>query len=568
MWKLKDSDKQTEDELRKVGKHQFLARILSQKNIKVNEIENFLCTEYEKLSDPYSLNDVEKASKLFVQHVKAKSKVAIIGDYDADGIISSTMLYELCRVFKLQCTVFLPSRLDHGYGLNEKTIEAFKKKVKSPPDLLFVTDCGTSNKLEVDQLRLFGIKTIIIIDHHLPVEDKISKNADALISWHFSKNYNEMCACGEVYQFIRGIRKITKYVNPVEFLSYAAIGTIADSSPIIGDNRIIVKNGLNDYALNHVCASGLNALIKEKNKYSDVLTQSDIEFKIAPVINAAGRIETPDLVFKLLTEYDQSIAKDMAKKISEINDQRKHLQSFIESDAIKKANQYKDKSGVFVYDKNWHIGVVGIVASRVVEETGRPSLVVGYHNGEWKGSGRSIEGVNLKEILDECSHIFVKYGGHAAAVGVTVKEEYLEQAQEIFSNACDLYFSKHELCGEMQRFYVASLKFKAINEEIAMMLLNNLSPYCKKNNEEPVFQLKDVGVTNIAIREGNGWRLVTFDVYKGDEILPYPFKVFSSKYNESLEGKVLDIYFTFPQCWDNSSRFGKFDLTVVDIIEK
>ena len=565
MWKLKQNDNAKELKLRESGNNKFLSRLLSQSKFSADKVEEVLSTDYSHLSHPFGLNDVEKAARLFIDHAKKKSRIAIIGDYDCDGITSTTMLFELCRNFGLRCTPFLPSRLEHGYGLSKETIKSFKEKVRTPPDLLFVTDCGTSNFDEIEELRKFGIKNVIIIDHHLPSKDKVSTNADALISWHFSNGFNEMCACGEVFQFIRGIRQLTKHVDPIEFLSYAAIGTLADSQPIIGDNRIIVKNGLTKYSFDHVMSSGLNALIRSKIKYCDVITQTDIEYRIAPMINAAGRIETPDVVFRLLTECDNVIAAEMAKRVGKINEERKHLQSFVEGDAVKKAHEIKAENGVFVYGENYHIGIVGIVASRVVEETGKPALVIGYHNGVWKGSGRSVPNVNLKEILDSCSFMFEKYGGHAAAVGVTMKPEHLEEAQGVFDKACKEYYEKHDVRGEFVRTFNASLKIKAINEDVATIIKDSLSPYCKENNPEPIFELKDVTVTSVNLKEGSGWRILEFKVYKDQELLDTEFKWFSPKCDKSIEGEKVNVYFTFPQHWDNTKKFEHFDLTVVDL---
>ena len=569
MWKVKEVNKEKELALQKQGKHKFLARILSQNESEADKMDEFLSTDYKDLSHPYELNDVEKASKLFIKHAKNGSRVAIIGDYDCDGITSTTMLYELCLTFGLTCIPFLPSRLDHGYGLNEKTIQAFKRKVGNPPDLLIVTDCGTNNRAEVAELKEFGIEDIIIIDHHLPSnEEVVSRNADALVSWHFSGDYNEMCACGEVYQFIRGIRCLTKKVDPLEFLTYAAIGTLADSQPIVGDNRIIVKNGLTQFSFNNICASGLNSLIKKKIKYSSEITQTDIEFRIAPMINAAGRIETPDVVLRLLVEVDPELADEMATKVIKLNEERKHLQTFIETGAIKKCENLKNPNGVLLYDESWHIGIVGIVASRIVELTGKPSLVIGYHNGVWKGSGRSIPNVNLKEILDDCSEMLDKYGGHAAAVGLAIKEEYLDRAQGLFDAACVRYYARNVVGSELVRNYNAALTLKAVNEEMATMLKDNLFPYCKSHNSEPIFLLKDVKITNAEVKEGPGWRLMNFNVFKNQEYMDYQFTIFAPKFGTELENELVDVYFTFPKHWDNTKRLQEFSLMAVDVVKK
>jgi single-stranded-DNA-specific exonuclease len=566
VWKEKEINKVKEEELIKLGKHRIISRVLSQTGLDVEEIDLSLSTDYKDINNPFLLNDVEKAAKIFIKHAKNKSRVAIIGDYDCDGIVSSTMLYELCRNFNLKCTCFLPSRLDHGYGLNEKTIEAFRKKLKTPPDLLFVTDCGTSNRDEIDQLKEFGIKDIIVIDHHLPAaEEKISRNASALISWHLSEDFNEMCACGEVYQFIRGIRAFTKHVDPIEYLSYAAIGTIADSQPIFGDNRLIVKNGLTKYSLDHVTASGLNSLIKAKMKYSDVITQTDIEYRIAPIINASGRIKTPDMAFRLLTEYDHVIADEMANELIKINNNRREKQKEIEEDALSKAKSIDSKYGSFVYSKEYHIGIVGIVASRVVEETGKPALVIGYHNGSWKGSGRSINGVNLKEILDSCSFMFEKHGGHGAAVGATVKEDYLDKAQGIFEEACENYLKNNSDIKENFSFFNACLNIGAVNEKNANLLNQGLEPYCKINNPEPIFKLKNVTINSFNIKEGKDWRIANFLINKDDNFLEYKFNWFFPNFDSSIVGEKVNIYFTFPRYWDNSKRFQEFSLSVVSV---
>jgi len=203
MWKQKQFDKENESIMLKNGIHGIMARLISQRRIETESVESFLNADYNALSHPYTLHDLEKAAKIFIEIAKNKGSVSVIGDYDADGVISSTMLKELCNTFGLQCNVFLPSRLDHGYGLNQKTIKSFSEGLSKIPDLLIITDCGMNSKTQIDELRALGIQKIIVIDHHEGSGDNISLNADALITWHLSEGLNEMCACGEVFQFIR-----------------------------------------------------------------------------------------------------------------------------------------------------------------------------------------------------------------------------------------------------------------------------------------------------------------------------------------------------------------------------
>jgi len=181
MWKQKRYEKEKESIIAQKGIHGILARLMSQRNIDADLSFSFLDADYNGLSHPYKLHDVEKAVNIFIEVAKNKGTVSVIGDYDADGIISSTMLKELCNTFGLQCNVFLPSRIDHGYGLNQKTIKAFAESLKKIPDLLIITDCGMNNSPQINELRGLGIKKIIVIDHHEGSGDNISLNADALV---------------------------------------------------------------------------------------------------------------------------------------------------------------------------------------------------------------------------------------------------------------------------------------------------------------------------------------------------------------------------------------------------
>ena len=564
MWQQRSFDKTKEEDISKTGIGAFLSRLLSQRSIPVDKCNQFLKSNYEDLSHPYTLNGVEEASKLFCKYAKNKEKIVVIGDYDCDGITSSSMVYELCRVLGTECKVFIPSRFDHGYGLNEKTIKAFKEKIKNPPKLLVVLDCGTNSKKEIEELRQWGVEDVIIIDHHLPSRECIADNASVLINWLLNKEaYNEMCTAGEVFQFIRGIRCLTKRVDPIEFLTYAALGTVADSSPIVGDNRILVKHGLGEYALNHARPVGLKILINSCNIYSNYLTQTDVSFKIVPRINATGRMETADLAFRLLTEYDLGISEELVERINDLNSERKQLQGVMESQALEKLSKENFTHGVMLKDKSWHIGIMGIVASRVSEESMKPTIIFGNYDGKWKGSGRTVNGINIKEILDSCSYIFERHGGHAGAVGCQLKEEYADTAAQIFDEACKKYISDKQK--DSFKYYDATIKLKVISHETAMLLNDSLSPYCNSINPEPIFRISNIELYNVTLKEGDGWRVMSFHAANKECDIPYAFKYFSPKFGTDIDGKKANLYFTFPQKWDDNARFGQFELTIVDI---
>ena len=565
MWQLRPYDKNKEVQFLEKKIPRLLARLLSQRPIPVDKVDLFLEKNYKDISRPHSLKDVDKAARIFCQAILNKKSIAVIGDYDCDGIISSVMISELCTILGSSCRVFLPSRFEHGYGLNAQTIKAFKEFCKEkPPYLLTVVDSGSNNEKEIKQLKKFGIEKIIIIDHHSIDKEKLSKSADALINWHLS-DHHEMCAAGEVYQFIRGIRCLTKKIDPIEFLSYAAIGTIADVTPIIGDNRIIVAHGLEQGTLNKVPSFGLMALINKSGLESNSLSQTDIAFQIAPKINAVGRLEDPRTAFDLFLTSDSSIANITAEHLIEQNDKRKSLQRYMALKAAEKALEGKFNHGILVYDSKWNIGIAGIVASKLVETFHKPCIVLGEHNGLIKGSGRSIEGINLIEILDSCKEMFDKYGGHALAGGVTLKKEFLDKSAKMFDEACGKYYLKHELPASQKiNYYDASLKLETLTSQTATLLADKLYPYCNINNPEPIFCLSDVKVLSTELIEGKTWKLLKFGIAQQDKTLPFEVSFFTQKYGTEISGHLVNLYFSFPQ----STQYGAFDmrkLTIKDI---
>lgn len=551
MWQLKNTDKEKEARLISKQTPKLLARLLSQRAIPEDNIQDYLDKDYNKLSHPHTLNDVDKASRIFCQTVLDKKSIAVIGDYDCDGIMSSVMVSELCSALKAKCKVFLPSRFEEGYGLNKQTLEAFKEFIQEPPYLLIVVDSGSNNEEEIKMLREYGVQKIIIIDHHNIDESKLSKSADALINWHLS-NHHEMCASGEVYQFIRGIRCLTKKIDPLEFLSYAAIGTVADVMPIIGDNRIIVYHGLKKSVLNKVTAFGLSALIKQaKLDYGD-LSQMEVAFQIAPPINAVGRLESPRVALDLLLASDVAKAGVMAEHLIEQNNKRKKLQQVITNSAMSKAKELNASHGILVFNTGWNIGLVGIVASKLVDKFHKPCVVLGEHEGEIKGSGRSIEGIDLIEILNGCKEMFTRYGGHSLAGGVTLKREYLEKASALFDQACARYHKQYNKpVVDKIHHYDACLKIKAVTSKMSEQLSKDLYPYCNTTNPEPVFCLKEVKVTSAELIERPTWKLLKFEVAKDGENFPYELAFFTQKYGAEISGRIINLYFSFPQtCFD------------------
>lgn len=567
MWKVRPHDAVKEKAFLDKGINRFLARLLSQRDVSVENAETFMAPDYNNMSHPHDIHDMEKAVDIFLDTVIAKKKIAILGDYDCDGVVSCVMMKELCRALDYDCDVFLPSRLLHNYGLSGKSAKAFKEKHKDDvPYLVCLLDCGSNNFDEIEDLRKMGVEKVIVIDHHL-IGEKGSTNADCFVNWHLSDNKQEMCTCGLMFQFVRGVRWRTKKVDSVSFLTYAAIGTIADISPIIGDNRVIVKNGLTGNALNRVQSSGLHSLIDAKILKKGFLTQEDVTFQISPRINAVGRIDHPDIVFSLLIDNDPGSADKTAKYVNACNTERKDIQKKAEVEAAQRITEEKFPHGILVADSSWHIGVAGIVASRLVEDFGKPAIVVGQFEGNWRGSGRSVLGVNIKEILDDCSEMFLAYGGHEMACGITLNPDYLEKANDLFNAACDRYYKKYNIKSEHVRYFDAPLQIEAINNENADLLVSKLAPYCGELNPEPIFLLKNATIVDAEIKtfKSGKYVMLKIRVSKNGNSPDFIFMSFqlSKRFGEDIKGKTMDVYFKFPQSPDS-----KFELQLVDLVEK
>lgn len=565
IWKQRERDIEKEKILVEQGHHKLIARLLAQRNVPANMANSFVEPKYENLTHPYIIHDMEKAVDIFLSVIKSNGKIAVLGDYDADGIISSSMMYELCKALGNECKVFIPSRFKHNYGLSAKSSKDFKEKHEDDkPDLLFLLDCGSNNFNEIKDLKEWGVKHVIVIDHHIINPDKASNNADCFVSWHLSEDKQEMCTCGLVFQFVRGVKWKHRGINPLSFLTYAAIGTIADVSPIIGDNRIIVKNGMLGQAITSITSSGLHSLVGQDLLNKGYLTQEDVSFRIAPRINATGRMDSASKAFELIVEPDPGMADKIAKHVITFNEDRKEIQKKAEIQAAEIINQNINiyEHGVFIFNKEWNIGVAGIIASRLVETFYKPTIVLGFYDGAWRGSGRSIPGVNLKEILDDCKDMFVAYGGHAAACGVNLKPEYLDTCNKIFNEKCAEYFKKNKVSIQIIRHYDAQLKINAINENVVEILSDKLAPYCATMNPEPVFLIKDAIVVDVDIKEYKKYTLIKFKIEKDGQILDRYFSSFQlhNKFGYELQGLKVDVYFKMPQSIDS-----RFELQAVDV---
>ncbi|HTD85167.1 MAG TPA: single-stranded-DNA-specific exonuclease RecJ, partial [Candidatus Binatia bacterium] len=391
--------------------------------------DRFLEPRLKNLFDPCLLSGMSDAvERLF--HARANGEsVVIFGDYDVDGVTSTALLTDVLRALGWNVQFYLPHRMDEGYGLSQLAVENCLKKF--PTKLLLAVDCGSSSAAVIDWLNAQGLD-VIVLDHH-QIGPSVP-NARALINPHHGNNTHlrELCSVGLAFKLAHAIVKRGRDLGIAEafqldlrtFLDLVALGTIADLVPLTGENRILVSRGLKQ--LSDTSRTGLRALI-EIAQCKPPLGPQEIGFQLAPRLNAAGRLENALEALHLILGSDPDECTSIAQRLDARNRERQNIEKKIVTEIMEsiRFDPAQDFAIVHGHD-SWHIGVVGIVASRVLQEFYRPTIVLGGDGAEWRGSGRSIEGFDMAAALRDCSDLLIKHGGHAMAAGVSIRPENVD----------------------------------------------------------------------------------------------------------------------------------------------
>jgi single-stranded-DNA-specific exonuclease len=408
-------------------------------------IQHFLSPRLKNLADPFLLPNMEVAVARLLRARAQNEPLVIFGDYDVDGVTSTTILLEVLRTLGWSVEAYLPNRMDEGYGLSRDGAENCLKKY--PVKLLLAVDCGSTAVETISWLRDIGVE-VIVLDHHQVSNPPPA--AIALVNPQLTPapqignrkseigNFHELCSAGLAFKLAHALLKRgreTGLAGAAEFdlrplLDLVALGTIADLVPLTGENRILVSAGLE--RLNTTQRPGLIAL-KQAADSPETLGAFEVGFQIAPRLNAAGRLETAAEALNLLLAPDAATALPLAQNLDSRNRERQKIERGIAETAIGVVRSKFDAQKDFVIIEGellWHIGVVGIVASRVLAEFYRPTIIIGGENGEMRGSGRSIAGFDLAAALRECTDLLVKHGGHAMAAGLSILPEKIPLLRE------------------------------------------------------------------------------------------------------------------------------------------
>ncbi len=410
-----------------------------------DEATLFLDPRLASLRPPEEIPGISEAVTRLNEAVRLKERITLYGDYDVDGVSSVTILCRYLRLAGADVECFIPDRAKEGYGLSSQGVGRCLRE--NMPNLVVAIDCGTNSRKEAEQLRKAGCE-LLVLDHHEPEVETVAPLCAALVNPKLGADFHYLCSAGIVFKLCHAMQKVQPIddVDLRDFLDLVAVGTVADIVPLVGENRIFVKAGLRQ--LSQSRWAGLHALLHVAGA-SAPYSPSDIGFKIGPRINAAGRLGSATEALLLLLTDDANEATRIAAQLDQQNRERQA----VERDVTHQAEEWvagnfdPGRHATIVAGKrNWHQGVVGIVASRIARRWHRPTLIVGFdETGVGKGSGRSIEGLPMVEALGRCSELLDAFGGHDMAAGLSLQESNLEELRERFESATRQLISEEDL---------------------------------------------------------------------------------------------------------------------------
>ncbi len=490
------------------------SRILAARGITDSlRAERFIKPSMADLFDPSLLSNMDKAVERVIQALKNNEKIMIYGDYDVDGITSTAVMFLVLNRLGANVTYYLPNRLVEGYGISEDGLQEAKKR---DIDLLITVDCGITAVEEFVLAREMGIDCIIT-DHHEPA-DRIP-DVHAIVNAKLDGEDNpgfELSAVGIAYKFAQALyRELGQDEAELEeHLDLVALGTAADIVPMIGENRILTKFGLEQIA--RTSKPGLKALIFIAGLMGQKIGTGQVVFILAPRINAIGRLGDAEQAIKLLTTRDENKASTIARILNAENQRRKSIDEKTLNEAIEQLESTIDLSkdkAIVLSSRGWHQGVIGIVASRIVEKYHRPTVMIAINGDEGKGSARSIPGFHLYDALKECEGDLLRYGGHKYAAGLTIAPEKIESFKNNLKKVSSRMLSDEDLVPKLD--IDSEIDLDIIDDGL-VNVLEQFSPFGPQNMR-PVFVSygnEIVGTPHIV-----GKKHLKFKVRKGERIL-------------------------------------------------
>ncbi|MDP8227035.1 MAG: single-stranded-DNA-specific exonuclease RecJ [Candidatus Celaenobacter polaris] len=548
-----DVDQEVLDELvEKLSCPPVIAKLLALHGIDTPEkAETFFNPSIEDMHDPFLFKDMDKAVERIIHAIEQKEKIIIYGDYDVDGTTATSILLMGLHELGANVGFYIPNRMIEGYGLSftgNKAIESMQAQ------LVITVDCGINAVDEIADLNTCGID-VIVTDHHTP--KKILPDAHAIIDSKLKYStypYIELSGAGIALKVLTALfMKIGKDGHEAveRYCDLAGLGTIADIVPLTGENRIIARLGIK--RLQQRKNMGINYLLNLSGLKQVVLKSSDIVFKLAPRINAAGRMGSADRAVELMTATTPEIAKQLALSIDSENFKRQK----IDQDTFKTAcdmieAKYPDMNNTYfivLAAEEWHPGVIGIVASKVVEKYNRPTILITLSEGEGSGSGRSIQNFNIFDCLTHFEDYLISFGGHKYAAGLTILPEYIDILDEKLNEYAREILSEEEI--QPQISVVDELNFQQIDDELIKWLKmfapfgpKNMNPIFMSSNVMVVGYPYTVGMNHLKIKALQNEKILDLIGFNMGDLVPFLKK-----------GSHIDIAYSLEENnWQNISK--------------
>ena len=534
-WKLAPLDKAKAAEIAdRYSLPAILAMLLQIRGADDERTINELIGEPPALDDPYMLKDMDRAVDRIIAALERSERIAVYGDYDADGITSTAIVYTYLRSKNGDVIYYIPNREGEGYGLNINAIDFLKEQ---GVNLIITVDNGISSIAEIERAKELGID-VVITDHHRPHE--ILPDAVAVVDPYQKdcpSEFKDFSGAGLAFKLIYALE--TDLGDPEDLLSeysdLSAIGTIGDIVPLRGENRTIVKYGL--ALLSQSKRFGINALLQKASSSDRELTSNTVAFTLVPRINATGRMGAPDRAVDLLICEDAEDSLSLAEEICEDNTRRREVEAKITEQVIsviERDETLKYSRVIVIAGENWHHGVIGIVAARITDRYGKPCMILSSSGDETKGSGRSVEGFNLFDAITYCQDLLVKFGGHPMAAGVTMRTNQVQAFREKINEYARIY-------GNVMPTPSINIDCKLHPSALSAQLpqvLKVLEPY-GAGNPSPVFGLYSMQLTGI-VPVGGGNHLRLSLSRNGTNITCMKFSTSPSEFPYSV-GAVLDL---------------------------
>ncbi len=476
-----------------LGISEPVASVLARSFSDEADAERHLRPQLAHVTDPFAVGGLREAAERLVLAAERKERIAILGDYDVDGVSSTAMLVHFLRRLGADPAYFVPRRLEEGYGLSMAALD--RVLAEANPNLFVALDCGTNSKPEVDRLLAAGVE-VIVVDHHVAKDQRATCTlVNPRVNDAEDAPWQSLCTAGLVFKLIHGVLKVLRLAGDErgtqilvkDYLDLAALGTIADLVPLRSENRILAAHGLR--ALGEARRPGVRALIAVSGmEPGGILTSVDVSYRIGPRINASGRLADASLPLKLLLSDSAADCLRDAAQLDAINRERQEIDRKVTEEATAQATAMGDLAGYVVHG-DWHPGVVGIAAGKICRALDRPVIVLGKEGETARGSGRSVPGTNLVEALAVCADLLKTYGGHPMAVGVSLNVSDVEAFRARFAAAVEAQRQAGVVLADGRDIDIAHwMKSSEVTDNL-LDDLDLLQPY-GEGNSEPVFGLK------------------------------------------------------------------------------